>query len=787
MLFFVGAIGAVFSLSIVWWGRSSFDAVLMSMPSLVYVLGLSGAVHIANYYRDTVDTDGFPGNPGKALAHGWKPCTLAAITTALGLVSLVNSEIVPIRKFGFFSAVGVVFTLTLLFTFLPAALSLWPPRNFGTKNKNEGWGMAEYVTAFWRRVGLFCVRRHGLVTVVCLLAMLLAAFGLPRIKTSVQLLKLFDQHNKIIADYSWLETHLGKLVPMEVLIRVDPALMRSAELDANPDDDVAAPAANEGDEKFRLNFLERMEIAESVRTQIDRQFGVGRGDITGTAMLASTFVPPLPGPGGGFRAASERGAFSRQLADYREDIQKSDYFRVDDDQSELWRVSLRLGALNDVDYGAFIGQLKKAVEPVMTSYVFRDSILRAIDAQRDGEGFRGGRVLFLGAPFGKSPFAATPVPAPDHSIAVADAVPGDAAQSQADMARGVGKVDQVRIFASSLMGLLRNASLNYRDWHDPAFELPEDFEKRLGEYECVVVLQDDPRYDVEALRSRVPSVIDARDATYLPEKGDLTARQEGLPISVSYTGLVPIVYKAQRTLLHSLIESTFGAFIAISIVMIILLRSPTAGVVSMMPNIFPVTLIFGAMGWYGTLVDIGTMMTASVAMGVAVDDTIHFLTWFRQGLDSGLNRRSAILLAYDRCATAMTQTTLIGGLGLAVFGLSTFAPTQRFGILMLILMVAALVGDLVFLPAILAGPAGRVFSNKKKGKGRSEPPRDPHASVVPADPTVSEAVGTDVAGVAAEGDASAATVKPPATASSVPPPKIVYRPQQRSPGSSRRR
>ena len=425
MLFFVGAISAVFSLSIVWWGRSSFDAVLMSMPSLVYVLGLSGAVHIANYYRDTVDTDGFPGNPGKALAHGWKPCTLAAITTALGLVSLVNSEIVPIRKFGFFSAVGVVFTLTLLFTFLPAALSLWPPRNFGTKNKNEGWGMAEYVTAFWRRVGLFCVRRHGLVTVVCLLAMLLAAFGLPRIKTSVQLLKLFDQHNKIIADYSWLETHLGKLVPMEVLIRVDPALMRSAELDANPDDDVAAPAANEGDEKFRLNFLERMEIAESVRTQIDRQFGVGRGDITGTAMLASTFVPPLPGPGGGFRAASERGAFSRQLADYREDIQKSDYFRVDDDQSELWRVSLRLGALNDVDYGDFIGQLKKAVEPVMTSYVFRDSILRAIDAQRDGEGFRGGRVLFLGAPFGKSPFAATPVPAPDHSIAVADAVPGD--------------------------------------------------------------------------------------------------------------------------------------------------------------------------------------------------------------------------------------------------------------------------------------------------------------------------------------------------------------------------
>ena len=83
-------------------------------------------------------------------------------------------------------------------------------------------------------------------------------------------------------------------------------------------------------------------------------------------------------------------------------------------------------------------------------------------------------------------------------------------------------------------------------------------------------------------------------------------------------------------------------------------------------------------------------MTASVAMGVAVDDTIHFLTWFRRGLDRGMTRNDSIMLAYDRCATAMTQTTMIAGLGLSVFALSTFTPTQRFGVLMLTLMAAAL-------------------------------------------------------------------------------------------------
>ena len=67
-------------------------------------------------------------------------------------------------------------------------------------------------------------------------------------------------------------------------------------------------------------------------------------------------------------------------------------------------------------------------------------------------------------------------------------------------------------------------------------------------------------------------------------------------------------------------------------------------------------------------------------------------------------------MAYERCATAMIETTLIGGLGLGVFALSTFTPTQRFGYLMMFLLAAALVGDLIFLPALLTGPLGKLFT-----------------------------------------------------------------------------
>jgi hypothetical protein len=72
----------------------------------------------------------------------------------------------------------------------------------------------------------------------------------------------------------------------------------------------------------------------------------------------------------------------------------------------------------------------------------------------------------------------------------------------------------------------------------------------------------------------------------------------------------------------------------------------------------------------------------------------------------------------------MTQTTLIGGLGLSVFALSTFTPTQRFGLMMLALLAAALVGDLVLLPALLASPLGKAFCPKVQPGQRPHEPSD---------------------------------------------------------------
>lgn len=734
LLFLVGGTAAVGSLALVWWSGSSMDAVLMSMPSLVYVLGISGGVHIVNYYRDTVDREGFPGDPGEAVSLGWKPCVLASFTTALGLASLATSNIVPIRKFGFFSALSVVAALALVFFFLPAGLQYWPPKSFRRDANSDKESWSDVVTRFWRSIGHAIIRRHGIVSAACMALLLFCIVGLLRLNTSVQIMNLFQADAKIIKDYQWLERNLGELVPMELVVRVDPTLIKAADLDETPDqvgDNLAASSdetpedaiprndAEDVDEKFRLSFLERVELVDNVKKAIQLRFGDtgpdgSRPAIVGQALSASTFVPPLPSTGGGTFKASVRGAFSRRLAAFRSDILSSGYFGIESDFAELWRISLRVAALESEDgvappdYGEFVGDLKSTVEPVMAAYRARDTILRTIDAipSRAGEGFRGARVLMLGVPVTQSKLNGEPL--------------SNAADFMSD--RETAR-QQWFLFSRTLTPLLNNAALKAAFWHDPRFEISDALVESVknNEYDCVVVVHPDSRYDQLLSSVDFGKVVRAADYEFDGAIEDaITARMDGDPVSTAYTGIVPVVYKAQRTLLKSLVESTGWAFVAISVVMIFLLRSGRAGMVSMVPNVFPVLVVFGLMGWGRVIIDIGTMMTASVAMGVAVDDTIHFLTWFRRGLDDGLDRRKAIMLAYDRCATAMTQTTMIAGLGLAVFALSTFTPTQRFGMLMLTLMVAALLGDLIFLPAILAGPFGRVFSARNETAPKQE-------------------------------------------------------------------
>ena len=175
------------------------------------------------------------------------------------------------------------------------------------------------------------------------------------------------------------------------------------------------------------------------------------------------------------------------------------------------------------------------------------------------------------------------------------------------------------------------------------------------------------------------------------------------------TGLIPVFLRTQQAVLESLIKSFGMAFVLIAIVMMILLRSIRAGLITMLPNLMPVIIVFGLLSWARLRVDIGTMITASVALGIAVDGTLHLITWFQELTRQGRSISESVTGALERCGPAMWQTSAVVGLGMIALLPAELLLISRFGWMLAALIFAALISDIIFLPALLAGPLGNLI------------------------------------------------------------------------------
>ncbi len=169
---------------------------------------------------------------------------------------------------------------------------------------------------------------------------------------------------------------------------------------------------------------------------------------------------------------------------------------------------------------------------------------------------------------------------------------------------------------------------------------------------------------------------------------------------VAVTGQLPLILETHRRLLVTLALSLTLTTLAIGLLFRWLLPSTRLALLALVPNLWPVAVTVGIMGWAGIPLDTATVMVASVVLGLAVDDTIHTLGHFR-ALAPALGRREAVAGTLARTAPAYVLTGVILAVGFGVCGLSEFAPTARFGGLSALAIALAVVGDLVLLPALL--------------------------------------------------------------------------------------
>lgn len=733
MILLVGIVSALASLAIVWWTRSYVDAVLWLMPPLVFVLGMVGAIYMLSAYRKTVRERGLEGAPSRALAYAAPPCILATTTLALGLFALCTSADYPVRKFGFFSALGVLATLVVLFTFLPSALQLWP-LNWQRSRRQDSPSHAARIGGWcWQSIGNLAVAHSWWVAISAVSLMVLLGVNLGQLKTSVQPLTLFRADTKVIRDYRWLEDHVGKPVPMELVIAVD----RKCQLPAAETSLETPPLtpAEAVEREYQHSLLERIELVAHVQDAIDRVFGPRGQDLLGPALSAATFAPPLLDP-----LDEGREAMNADLERNASQLRRAGYLAFADDGSELWRINVRLSALGDVDHGRFIAQLKQVVEPVLTAYEVRDEILRKIaeqhpDASDPQDRWNNTRIAILGAPDPRDEAgditATVELPQVTSSVTRGSASAALEDDNQTlgvhrEFSRVLGDLLRAKGYEVGRKGG-RNPSSRLIAWQDPRRNPLRDnarsdaWAKQLASLDCVVVLRDHPDYDMDFIRQHAKCVVDARDHGFDPIQAK-TARQLAKPIGVIYTGTVPILHRAEQTLLQSVLDTSWWSFVAIAVVMMLCLRTRTlqllnvrGGLTAMLPAIFVVVVVFGEIASEGLLVDIGTVMTAGVAISVTAIGTFQFLSALRRTIREGQTRPTAIKVAFGRSSLSILQTTVIGGLGISLFALGTFVPIQWFGITMLAHLGTALVANLVLLPALVAGPLGRYLCPEVPG------------------------------------------------------------------------
>jgi predicted RND superfamily exporter protein/CRP-like cAMP-binding protein len=167
------------------------------------------------------------------------------------------------------------------------------------------------------------------------------------------------------------------------------------------------------------------------------------------------------------------------------------------------------------------------------------------------------------------------------------------------------------------------------------------------------------------------------------------------------TGFGIVLSASSHHLTAGQIKSLSLTLIIVFGIMFILFLSLRGGLVAIVPNLFPIIINFGLMGWFGVELSVVTSLIASIAIGLAVDDTIHYLFRYNIEYKKNLDKKLALKETIRQVGRPIIFTTLTISVGLSILAFSSFKPTAMFGVMMVITMISALAADLILLPSLM--------------------------------------------------------------------------------------
>jgi diguanylate cyclase (GGDEF)-like protein len=167
------------------------------------------------------------------------------------------------------------------------------------------------------------------------------------------------------------------------------------------------------------------------------------------------------------------------------------------------------------------------------------------------------------------------------------------------------------------------------------------------------------------------------------------------------TGLGIVIAASSHQVTIGQIESLGITMILVFGMMFILFMSSKVGLIAILPNLFPIIINFGIMGWLDIELSMATSLIASIAIGLAVDDTIHYLVRYNREFKKDLDDKRAIRDTLHHVGKPIIFTTITLCAAFSILLFSSFKPTAIFGLMMVITSLSALIGDLILLPSLI--------------------------------------------------------------------------------------
>ncbi|RSC95686.1 efflux RND transporter permease subunit [Tenacibaculum singaporense] len=242
----------------------------------------------------------------------------------------------------------------------------------------------------------------------------------------------------------------------------------------------------------------------------------------------------------------------------------------------------------------------------------------------------------------------------------------------------------------------------------------KNFVDSTGRYARITTFMKDIGTDkMDIIQERLQAVINKQ---FPDEKFD-----------VSLTGKALVFLKGTNYLIKNLVISLSLAIILISIFMAWMFRSPQMILISLIPNMLPLLITGGLMGFFDIPIKPSTILVFSIAFGISVDDTIHFLAKYRQELlANNWKIKPAVYSALRETGVSMFYTSIVLFFGFLVFTVSSFGGTIALGGLVSITLLLAMVSNLLLLPSLLLSFEKRIANKKvlKETKFKILPPKE---------------------------------------------------------------